>query len=207
MDDMKPPDGQTLADLVGSRLCHDLSNPLGAVGNGVELLQLTGTADGPEIGLIDSAIRDALARVRFFRLAFGHAGPDHMTSAREARTALEDLYRQSRISPEWRPENDLPRRQVKLAFLAMLCVESALPMGGKVTLSMTGAGRWTLAARAERITLDEELWSVLRFGAGAAGRPLRPAEAQFAALHELAERMGVTVNFVADGDLLRVATA
>jgi hypothetical protein len=42
--------------------------------------------------LIRDAVGDALARVRFFRLAFGYAGPDHMTSAREARTTLEALY-------------------------------------------------------------------------------------------------------------------
>jgi histidine phosphotransferase ChpT len=206
MDDLKPSDAQTLADLVGSRLCHDLSNPLGAVGNGVELLQLTGAADGPELQLIDDAVRDALARVRFFRLAFGHAGPDHMTSAREARTALDDLYRQSRIDATWRPDNDLPRRQVKLAFLMMLCAESALPMGGTVSIGMNAPDRWTLEAQADRIAVDEALWSVLRFGPGAAGRPLRPAEAQFMALQDAADRMGLTVNFVVEGNLLRIST-
>jgi histidine phosphotransferase ChpT len=206
MDDLKPHDEQCLAELVGSRLCHDLSNPLGAVGNGVELLQLTGSADGPELALIDDAVRDALARVRFFRLAFGHAGPDHMTSAREARTALADLYRQSRIVPEWRPRNDLPRRQVKLAFLMILCAESALPMGGAVGLDTVGAGRWTLEAHADRIALDDELWSVLRFGPGAAGRPLRPGEAQFMALQATAERMGLAVNFVAEEEFLRLSS-
>ena len=30
-----------LAGLVASRLCHDLISPLGAIGNGVELLQHT----------------------------------------------------------------------------------------------------------------------------------------------------------------------
>jgi hypothetical protein len=95
MDDMMPRDRQSLADLIGSRLCHDLSNPLGAIGNGVELLDLTGSAKGPEMDLIRDAVGDALARVRFFRLAFGHAGPDHMTSAREARTTLRRLCRRT----------------------------------------------------------------------------------------------------------------
>ncbi|WP_281982155.1 hypothetical protein [Thalassorhabdomicrobium marinisediminis] len=34
--------------LVGSRICHDLINPLGAIGNGIELLGLTGVGAGPE---------------------------------------------------------------------------------------------------------------------------------------------------------------
>jgi histidine phosphotransferase ChpT len=206
MDDLGHPKGQSLADLVGSRLCHDLSNPLGAIGNGVELLEMTGSARGAEMELIRDAVADALARVRFYRLAFGHAGPDHVTSQREAATALAEVYRRSRIDPTWGPRDDLPRRQVKLAFLMMLCAETALPMGGRVALSMQGADTWALEAVSDRIQLDADLWSVLRFGPGAAGRPLRPAEAQFLALHAQAEEMGRTVNYVVDGDVLRLTS-
>ncbi|MDG4648363.1 histidine phosphotransferase family protein [Roseibacterium sp. SDUM158017] len=207
MDDRMHPEPQSLADLVGSRLCHDLSNPLGAIGNGVELLEMTGDAKGPELELIGDAVADALARVRFFRLAFGHAGPDHMTSAREAAAALMDLYRRARVAPSWKPQNDLPRRQVKLAFLMMLCAETALPMGGEVALTMPAAGQWSLVAEADRIVLEEGLWAVLRFGPGAAGRPLRPSEAQFLALYETAGVMGLTVNFVQGDGVLRISTA
>lgn len=206
MDNLMPTERQDLADLIGSRLCHDLSNPLGAIGNGVELLEMTGAAKGPEMELIRDAVRDALARVRFFRLAFGYAGRDHMTSAREARTALADLFAGSRTDATWKPEDDLPRRQVKLAYLMTLCVETALPMGGKITLSMEPGGRWALEARSDRITLDEDLWNVLRFGPSAVGRPLRPAEAQFMGLHETAEKMGLTVNYVVEDTLLKLTT-
>jgi histidine phosphotransferase ChpT len=207
MDDMMPRERQSLADLIGSRLCHDLSNPLGAIGNGVELLDLTGAAQGPEMDLIRDAVADALARVRFFRLAFGYAGPEHMTSAREARATLEALYSGSRIRVDWRPQDDLPRRQVKLAYLMMLCAETALPMGGEVRLSMEPGGQWSLAARADRIAVDEPLWSVLRFGPGGLGRALKPAEVQFLALHDTAEAMARTLNFVHDDGALRLTTA
>jgi histidine phosphotransferase ChpT len=207
MDDMMPRERQSLADLVGSRLCHDLSNPLGAIGNGVELLDLTGAAQGPELDLVRDAVADALARVRFFRLAFGHAGPDHMTSAREAQTTLEALYRTSRVMATWKPRDDMPRRQVKLGYLMMLCAESALPMGGAVTLAMEPGGQWSLSARADRIAADEALWSVLRFGPGALGRPLRPSEVQFLALHDSAETMARTLNYVHDDNGLRLTTA
>jgi histidine phosphotransferase ChpT len=206
MDDQAHLGTQILADLVGSRLCHDLSNPLGAIGNGVELLAMTGAAKGPEMELISDAVADALARVRYFRIAFGHAGPDHMTSAREAAGVLGDLYCRGRISPVWRPADDLPRRQVKLAFLMILCAETALPMGGTLSVDKDADSQWALSAEAGRVALDDALWSVLRFGPGAAGRPLRPAEAQFLALHETADSMGVTVNYVADASTLRLST-
>jgi hypothetical protein len=40
-------DKPDLAALVGSRICHDLISPIGAIGNGVELLTLAGGAQGP----------------------------------------------------------------------------------------------------------------------------------------------------------------
>lgn len=197
----------SLADLIGSRLCHDLINPLGAIGNGVELIDMTGSAKGPEMDLIRDAVRDAQARIRFFRIAFGAAGPTQTISARETRTAIADVYGASRLKPEWTVAADLPRTQAKLAFLMVLCAETALPMGGSLTMSVDAQAHWQLSARSDRITMDDALWSVLRFGPNAAGRALRPSEVQFAALHAAAEDMDLTVNYVVDGDRLSMSTA
>ena len=46
-----------LAGLVGSRLCHDLISPIGAIGNGLELLELSGSAPTEEIALIRASVR------------------------------------------------------------------------------------------------------------------------------------------------------
>ncbi|WP_051508416.1 histidine phosphotransferase family protein [Roseicyclus elongatus] len=167
---------------------------------------MTGTADGPEMDLIRDAVTDAQARVRFFRLAFGAANAQQLTSPREAIGTLEGYYRTSRLSPALSVTRDLPRREVKLAYLMALCADRALPMGGTLAFEATGPGAWQLMAEGPRLVLDEPLWSVLRFGAGGAGRALRPAEVQFLALHTLAEDMNLTINFVADEPVLRMAT-
>ena len=60
--------------LIGSRICHDLVNPIGAIGNGVELMMMDGTAKGPELALIAESVASATARIRFFRIAFGASG-------------------------------------------------------------------------------------------------------------------------------------
>ena len=49
MNDQSPQGPQSLAELIASRLCHDLVNPLGAIGNGVELIEMTGSVHGPEM--------------------------------------------------------------------------------------------------------------------------------------------------------------
>lgn len=195
-----------LADLVASRLCHDLINPLGAIGNGVELLEMTGRADGPEVALIRDAVRAAEARIRLFRIAFGGAAPESQTSLREARLAVEGYFRDSRITADWRAECDQSRQGTKLALLMLLCAESALPMGGVVTVRPEAQGRWTLEASGARINLDETIWSLLRFGPAAETRRIRPSEAQFPVLVRAASALGQTVNYVATDTTLAMST-
>ena len=50
------PDTANLVALIGSRICHDLISPVGAVGNGLELIQMTNTLDEPEIQLITESV-------------------------------------------------------------------------------------------------------------------------------------------------------
>jgi len=207
MNDQSPFGAQTLAELIASRLCHDLVNPLGAIGNGVELIEMTGSVRGPEMALIRDAVRDAQARVRFLRVAFGAAGPQQVLSAREAKATAQAPWQTGRLVLDWAVAADLPRTRVRLGYLMLLCAETALPMGGEVRLGVEAGGQWRLEAVAPRVALDEALWSVLRFGMAAAGRPLRPAEAQFAALHAAVAPLDLTVNFVARDGGLSMATA
>lgn len=202
-----PDSDENLAELIASRLCHDLNNPLGAIGNGVELLEMTGGAGGAELSLISDAVRNAQARVRFMRLAFGAAQAKHVTPPREARAALAELYHQSKIAPEWEVTLDLPRNEVRLGCLMMLCAETALPMGGSVTIGCARPGAWELTASGPRVVVEDDLWSVLRFGSGAAERMIRAAEVQFPALYRAAADMGLTVNYRADENGLVMSTS
>ncbi len=78
-----------LAALLGSRICHDLISPLGAIGNGVELLAMSGQS-GPEMAMIEDSVRNANARIRFFRMAFGPASADQSASRTETLAILAD---------------------------------------------------------------------------------------------------------------------
>lgn len=196
--------GAMLADLVASRLCHDLVNPLGAIGNGVELLEMTGKAEGPEMALIRDAVRAAEARIRLFRLAFGGAGPGQVTSLREAKLVVDSYFHQSRVTAVWMPTADRSRQETKMAMLMLLCAETALPMGGTVRVGPDATGNWQLEAAGPRLNVDEELWDILRFGT--TERPLRPADAHFPLLLQCAEALKVTVNYVADTETLRMST-
>ncbi|QBY00561.1 histidine phosphotransferase [Rhodophyticola sp. CCM32] len=174
---------QDLAALVASRLCHDLVNPLGAIGNGLELLGMTGVANGPEMALINDAVKDAHARVRFFRIAFGLAMPEQEISHREARDILDDLFGSGRLTVSWLTRATLPRAETRLAFLMLNCIENALPMGGTVSIGQDGDVLW-LNAEAPRLKIEEELWQMLDHGNETV--ELRPATVQFILLRDAA---------------------
>lgn len=165
-----------LASLLGSRICHDLISPIGAIGNGLELLMVETTVQGPEMALIGESVDHANARIRFFRVAFGAASPEQRVGAAEVRGILSDMTSGGRLSIAWHSAADLSRVQVKVAFLLVMCVESALAYGGKITVQ-ADEGRWQLVAEAAKLRLDAPLWDLLTNPAAAPD--ITPASVHF----------------------------
>jgi len=153
-------DRPDLAALIASRICHDLISPIGAIGNGVELLGMDPGARGPEMTMLSESVANATARIRFFRICFGAAGPDQRIARSEVISVLTDLTRGGRTSYAWTSPADLSRREVRLAFLLLQCVETALAYGGKVQITRDDTG-WTILAEAARLKIDPALWEVL----------------------------------------------
>lgn len=155
-----PADQPDLVALVGSRICHDLISPLSAIGNGVELLMMSGAVPGPEMALISESVTNANARIRFFRVAYGAAAPGQGIASTEIRSILDDMTRGGRFSVDWQVAGDVARIEAKLAFLALQCLETALPYGGRVKVAADG-DVWRVGAEATKMKLDAPLWSRL----------------------------------------------
>ena len=78
-------------ELVSSRICHDLVSPVGAINNGVELIQELGEDAGAEaMQLIAASAVQASARLKCFRLAYGAAGTDKNIGFREVKDAFTE---------------------------------------------------------------------------------------------------------------------
>lgn len=153
-------DKPDLAALIGSRICHDLISPIGAIGNGVELLMMDRGATSPELALIAESVANANARIRFFRVAFGAANQDARIARGEVVSILTDMVRGGRLQVEWISPPELSRREVKLAFLLMQCLETAMAYGGKLRIERGDTG-WRMEAEAPRLKIDPVLWEVL----------------------------------------------
>jgi histidine phosphotransferase ChpT len=190
-EDIVHQDEASLAALIGSRICHDLINPIGAISNGLELFGMGGaTQDGPEMSLIQQSCNNATARIRFFRIAFGSAGDLRPIPSAQARKTLADHYTGTRIAPDWRVVQDLRRDVTQLGYLCVLCLETALPQGGSIRVNVS-EDALIAAAEAESLRADGTLWSMLTEPASKPCAELRPADVQFGLLARLCADLGL----------------
>src|SRR5947209_1137778 len=147
-------DSLDLAALLCSRVCHDVISPVGAIVNGLEVLEDEQDAEMRSFALelIKKSAGQASARLQFCRLAFGAAGSagaaiDTNDAARVAR----GLFGGERTELEWNvPPLRMPKNNVKLILNLCLIAATAIPRGGVIEVSVRGAeetGRITVAAK------------------------------------------------------------
>ncbi|CUX83138.1 MAG: histidine phosphotransferase ChpT [Roseibaca calidilacus] len=201
-DEGQPVSAPDLPALIAARICHDLISPLGAIGNGVELLELSETTAGPELALVRDSVQQAQTRIRLFRIAFGNVGADQTIGAEELRTVLRDYSAQLRFELDWPPQPYQPKPLVKLGLLALLCIETALPHGGQAQFRLSQEGLH-IVAQSDRLKLDDGLWSAL---GGTVPWPdsLRAAHVQFPALAQSVAAAHLTLRVRTEPDSINL---
>ena len=180
-----------LPALIGSRICHDLISPIGAIANGLELMQMSGATLTPEAALISESVENANARIRFFRVAYGMASAQQPMGRVEVVSILKAVAQGSRVSYHWGPLEDIRRTEVRLAFLAAQCLESAMPYGGRITLARDGDS-WVISGDADKLRALPALWSSLATAGSAL--EVSGSKVQFALLLVLLEEAGRTIR-------------
>jgi histidine phosphotransferase ChpT len=132
-----------LAAMLCSRVCHDLINPVGAIGNGLEVLAdptQAAMAEGAQ-ELIANSAKHARAKLEFARLAYGAsstAGTDFDT--RECERVARILFEIEKADLEWQvPLILLPKHKAKLFMNMLLIASTAVPRGGLVKAEISGA--------------------------------------------------------------------
>lgn len=183
---------QTATDfgaLIGSRICHDLISPVGAIGNGLELLGLTGATDGPELDLISQSVENANARIRFFRVAFGYCSDGQAVSLKEIQQILMDMSESSRTPIYWEHADGCMRSDLQAVFLGIMCAETALAFGGAISVSHD-QGAWKITAQSERLKVDVDLWQDM--AAAQKTVPITPDKVQFGLLPKVLSDLGRT---------------
>jgi histidine phosphotransferase ChpT len=205
------PDSLELAALLCSRVCHDLISPVGAIVNGLEVLDDSKNSDDREfaLNLIRKSAKTASAKLQFCRLAFGAAGSagaqiDTGDAEAMARGFLED----DRTKITWSLARTLqPKNRVKLLLNMLILAQQAIPRGGMLTVESLGEGeRAGLQVRAAGLNarVPQNLADLLS-GNHAGTIDAHAVQPHYARL--LAEACGMRATMAAEGEGISVTAA
>jgi histidine phosphotransferase ChpT len=130
--------GPDLAALLCSRVCHDVISPVGAINNGLELLD-EGAADSDALDLIRTSALNASVRLKFARLAFGASGSVGASiDTGEAEKAAKDFaIAEKKTEVTWSgPRAIIAKNRVKLLLNLFLVAYAGIPRGGSVDVTL-----------------------------------------------------------------------
>ncbi len=127
--------------LLCSRLCHDLVSPVGAITNGIEILEDEHDADMREqvVDLLKKSAQQTSNKLQFFRLAFGAGGGfSAQLDLKEAEKALHSFVEGSRIELSWQTDvYQAPKAAVKVLLNLSLVGAETLIRGGEMLVKFT----------------------------------------------------------------------
>jgi len=151
-----------LAELLTSRLCHDLISPIGAINTGLELFQETSsdqlTESNEILNLILNSARTASARVSFYRVAFGSGGGN--ISLGNARELVDKYFMRSKLQLSWKDafqKNLILQEWGRILLNSILWMSECAPRGGQLDITPPEEGLpiLSLCLRANPIILHQ----------------------------------------------------
>ena len=181
-------------ELLTAHLCHELSAPIAAISNGLELLAEEDRDPGPTSGtsfareaaaLIGDSARRAGRRLQFYRFSYGFGGGSALAGPAPHELA-ESFFAESRIACDYSGNvRILPPDWQKLACNLLPVGAETLPRGGHLVLT---GDPLNLEAVGEAADLSPELRSALMLTMPVAELTSRTVQAFFTGL--LAKALG-----------------
>lgn len=133
-----------LSALLASRVCHDIISPVGALANGLEVLDEDQGAEMEEFAmeLIRKSAKSATAKLKFSRLAFGASGSAGASiDTGEAEEVVSLYMAGEKPDMTWTGIRSLvPKNRVKLLLNLVLISLGAIPRGGNMAIEIIGEG-------------------------------------------------------------------
>ncbi len=198
-----------LAALLCSRVCHDLINPVGAIGNGLEVLADPTQTDMQAFAkeLIENSTRQARAKLEFARLAFGASSTagteiDTREAERVAKLYMEAVEKADldwKIAPMF-----LPKNKAKLLLNMLLIATGGVPRGGTVTVEVegeAGSERLTITATGPKVLIPNGVQALLAGTPEDGNVDARAIQPFYTGLLARLSHMGI--NIALDGEYLR----
>ncbi|KQT84286.1 histidine phosphotransferase family protein [Methylobacterium sp. Leaf466] len=201
-------DALDLSALLCSRICHDVISPVGAIVNGLEVLEDESDASMREfaLDLIRKSARQASARLQFTRIAFGAAGSAGASiDLADAEKVSRGMFGDEKTQLTWSaPQALYPKNKVKLLLNLVVIATSAIPRGGVIDVQVTGDGEaptLVLRAKGSHARIPPHVESLIA-GAPEHGVDAHGILAYYAGL--VARAAAMDVRFSIDGDTVTI---
>lgn len=196
----EPLDPVTLSALLASRLCHDLINPIGAIGSGLEVLaepDMDPEMKETALTLIESGGSKSIALLKYGRLAYGAAGGfGAEIPMEEAAAVLKEVFALAKAELDWRvPGGLVAKEKVKTLLILAFAAADCVPRGGVVAVSGS-AGAYRIEATGPRVILQEDLARA----AGGDASELKPKYAPAYIAGLMTRAIGGELAIALDGD-------
>ena len=193
-----------LAALLCSRVCHDLISPVGAIVNGLEVLDEDKDEETKTfaLDLIKKSAQQASAKLQFCRLAFGAAGSaGAQIELGDAEKVARGLIEDGKTTIVWNmPREFVPKNRAKLLLNMLMVAVGTIPRGGTLAVDPAEGG-YRVTATGLNARLSPVSAELL------AGSPAHPVDAhaiQPVYTGILARDCGLTVSAAAEGDAVVV---
>ncbi|MGQ3672465.1 histidine phosphotransferase ChpT [Xanthobacter sp. TB0136] len=198
-----------LAAMLCSRLCHDVISPVGAIVNGIEVLEDKDAADMRDVALdlIAKSARQASARLQFTRLAFGAAGSvGAQLDLGDAEQVVCGMIEDDRTKIEWKlPREFQPKNRVKLLLNLTLLSSSTIPRGGVIRVEPLAEGDlsgFVLTATGTSARIPQNVEALLAGQVPETGLDAHVIQPFYAGM--LARDCKMAISFAQDGDTVRI---
>jgi len=198
-------EGLDLAALLCSRVCHDIISPVGAIINGLEVLD---EDNGDEMrdfafDLIRRSANQASAKLQFARLAFGAAGSTGAEIDLGDAEKVASAYMQGEKSEfSWQgPRVLMAKNKVKLLLNLILLATAAVPRGGRVSVVVEGDAdrpRFVLRSAGQNARIPAAFDKLVPGDIAGVTIDAQAVQGYYAGA--LARSCGMSVTAVADGD-------
>jgi histidine phosphotransferase ChpT len=155
-----------ILELVCSRLCHDLISPIGAVGNGLELMAEEADRELLEDArrLVEDSSGRAAALLQLYRSAYGNAGNQASFGVNEAVRLAKDSLDGNRLTLKATVQSGIewPAGYGKLVLNAILTVSEWLPRGGTLALTVENDAGFQIAAEGPQAACPKDAERLIR---------------------------------------------
>jgi len=203
-----------LAALLCSRVCHDVISPVGAIVNGLEVLEEDKDESMREfaLDLIRKSAHTASARLQFCRLAFGAAGSAGAAiDTGDAEKVARGLIADDRTQLIWdAPRVFMPKNKVKLALNLCLIAAACIPRGGVMKVVIEGEGddtRMSVSVKGPNLKLASHVADLLEGRSESGVVDAHGIQPYFTGLVARSSGMGVQVVATSDEIALKAAPA